>query len=75
MTTTWIGLPPSRAWTTFEHGKGSAFRERLLRSVTEAGTLMDSLLSGRQDAWATQLIKDRNDMAHHKGIRLDDYRG
>lgn len=57
---------------TIEHGQGSTFRQRILRSAQEAGTLMDSLLSGRQDTWAGQLTKDRNDMAHHKGIRLND---
>jgi hypothetical protein len=31
---------------------------------------MDTLLGGHEQEWTEQLTKDRNDMAHHKGIRL-----
>ncbi|MEV6299842.1 hypothetical protein AB0M02_10605 [Actinoplanes sp. NPDC051861] len=55
---------------TREHGDQIHFRERLLRSARVAGRPMDELLSGHLDAWSRQLTKDRNDMAHHKAVRL-----
>ncbi|MEV8509732.1 hypothetical protein AB0368_33580 [Actinoplanes sp. NPDC051475] len=65
-------LAPVEGMDTLEHGRGTTFRERILRSAREAGATMAALLGGRHDRWAAKLTKDRNDMAHHKGIRLND---
>ena len=33
---------------------------------------MQDLLNDHEESWATHLRNDRNDMAHHKGIRLNE---
>jgi hypothetical protein len=58
------------------HGEISAHLAEVygtkVRSAREAGATMTALLSGRHDSRAAKLTQDRNDMAHHKGVRLND---
>ncbi|GAA1419002.1 ApeA N-terminal domain 1-containing protein [Catellatospora coxensis] len=55
---------------TREHGGSAYYRQRIKRCADLAGKVFTELV-GDVDAWVTKIKDDRNDMAHHKGVRLD----
>ncbi|WP_327006039.1 hypothetical protein OHA72_01325 [Dactylosporangium sp. NBC_01737] len=55
-----------------EHNDSVIYVERIKRCAQNVGQPMQDLVGGRVDKWAKQLKDDRNDMAHHKGVRLDE---